>query len=199
MFILWLVSPGTQVRMLLCWCTRPDPNDANLQGSTYLYKAYLHAFFNQNTQNIDQGIASAHTNAIGFLQSSLQAIWAFIMARLTSAQNQAAQNQGPAPGQAGNPAQNGPLQGMAGMWKQFGPAVMAAGTSMLSPAQNRNAAQQAVNKQSFPDPNAQLAPLPSAAATAQDTSADQLRYRNTTPGEGRNTPPPAFPTPQHQY
>jgi hypothetical protein len=116
------------------------------------------------------------------------------MQRFTSAANQAAQNQGPAPGQTGNPAQNGPLQGMAGMWKQFGPAVMAAGTSMLSPAQNRNAAQQAVNQQSFPDPGAQPPAPPSMVTPA---SADQLRYRGP-PDEGRNTPPPAFPTPQHQ-
>ncbi|KIM34545.1 hypothetical protein M408DRAFT_325920 [Serendipita vermifera MAFF 305830] len=180
LFIVWLVSPGTQ-------------------GSTYLYKAYLHAFFAQNSQNIDQGLASARTNAFGFLQSSLQAIWAFVVARLTTAQNQAAQNQGPAPGQAGNPAQNGPLQGFAGMWKQFGPAVIAAGSSMLSPAQNRNAAQQAVNKQAFPDPTAQSSPMPSAGSAQDTSSADQLRYRNPTPTGGRNTPPPAFPEPQHQY
>jgi hypothetical protein len=151
-------------------------------------------FFVSNTQNIDRAIASAHTNAVGFIQSSLQAVWAFIVQRVTSAQNQAVQNQGPAPGQAGNPAQNGPLQGVAGLWKQFGPAVMAAGTSMLSPTQNQNAAQQAVNQQSFPNSSSQSPPPPSVATPAGD---DQLRYRGT-PGESRSAPPPAFPTPQHQ-
>lgn len=157
----------------------------------------MHPFFTSNTQNIDRGIASAHTNAVAFVQSSLQALWVFVLSKITTAQNQAAQNQGPAPGQVGNPAQNGPLQGIAGMWKQFGPAVMAAGTSMLSPAQNRDAAQQAVNSQSFPDPNSQPPPLPTTATpVATPAAADQLRYRGT-PEAGRSTPP-AFPTPQYQ-
>ncbi|PVG03238.1 hypothetical protein CPB86DRAFT_804227 [Serendipita vermifera] len=177
LFILWLVSPGTQ-------------------GSTYLYKAYVSPFFSTNTRNIDQLIASAQTNAIGFVQSSLQAAWAFLVSRLTNAQAQATQNIGPAPGQAGNPAQNGPLQGMLGMWKQFGPAVLAAGTSLLNPAQNKNAAQQAVNQQTFPNPSA---PNPMGTPGASTQGGDQLRYRSTAPAEGRQTPPPSFPVPQHQY
>lgn len=168
----------------------------DVQGSTYLYKSYLQPFFITNTENIDHLIASAHTNVIAFVQSSIQAVWAFLLSRLTTAQNTASQSQGPSPGQQGNPAQNGPLQGMAGVWKQFGPAIMATGASLLSPAANKNAAQQAFAKQNFPDPNAQPAPIgtaPQLFAGSNTPESEQLRYRGT---PGRTTPPPPFPVPQ---
>jgi len=179
MFVLWLISPGTQ-------------------GSTYLYKAYLQPFLTSNTEAIDRAIVSAHTNAIDFVQSSVQAAWAFILGRLGKVQAEAQQNQGAAPGQQGNPAQNGPLQGMAGLFSQYGPAILAAGTSMLSPSQNKRAAQQAVGQQSFPQPGTPIPPLgtPIPPANASTPGADGLRSRSA--GD-RATPPPEFPVPQHQY
>ncbi|CAG7847354.1 Protein YOP1 {ECO:0000256/RuleBase:RU362006} [Serendipita indica DSM 11827] len=178
LFIIWLISPGTQ-------------------GSTYIYQAYVKPFFTKNTENIDKAIASSRTNAIGFVQSSLQALWAFIIGRLTNAQQAAAQNQGPAPGQPGNPAQNGPLQGILGLAQQMGPAGLAALGSLLNPGQNKQAANQAVQQQSFPNPNATplTTPLP---PSNPGTPGTDLRYRAPTGANGRNTPPPAFPVPQHQ-
>ncbi|KAG8827744.1 hypothetical protein FRC19_000753 [Serendipita sp. 401] len=178
LFIVWLISPGTQ-------------------GSTYLYKAYIAPFFAKNKETIDKAIESGRTNAFGFLTASLQALWQFILSRLSSAQNAAAQNQGPAPGQPGNPAQNGPLQGMAGILQQMGPSAIAAGMAMLSPQQNKQAAQQAVNQQSFPGVQTPLStPLPPSHPNTPGN--EQLRYRSSGGGyDGRSTPPPPFPIPQN--
>jgi hypothetical protein len=157
----------------------------------------LRPFFVSNTEAIDRAIASAHTNAVEFVQSSVQAAWAFVLGRLGKAQAEAQQNQGPAPGQQGNPAQNGPVQGMVGLLSQFGPSLLAVGSSLLSPAQNKKAAQQAVSQQSFPQSGTPIPPLgtpvPSAGPTTPSTEG--LRARQVA-GE-RSTPPPDFPTPQH--
>lgn len=123
---------------------------------------------------------------------------------MTSAQTAASQNAGPAPGQPGNPAQNNMAQAMNGLLSQWGPSILSAGANILSPGRNKNAAQQAVAGQSFPDPNAALpprsVPSPSPAVTTPTPGVDQLRYRTpaATSNEGRATPPPAFPMPQHQ-
>ncbi|KAG8810959.1 hypothetical protein FRC17_002691 [Serendipita sp. 399] len=167
-------------------------------GSTYLYKAYLAPFFAQNKESIDKAIEAGRTNAFGFLRASLQALWAFVVSRLTAAQNAASQNQGPAPGQPGNPAQNGPIQGMAGFLQQMGPSAIAAGMAMLSPQQNKQAAQQAINQQSFPGPQTPLG-IPLPPSNPGTPGNEQLRYRSTGGGyDGRATPPPAFPIPQNQ-
>lgn len=162
-----------------------------IQGSTTVYTTYLEPFYVNNTKEIDQLIASAHTNFIAFAQRSFQAVWAFILARLSSAQSAAAENQGPAPGAPGNPAANGPLQGMAGVWKQFGPSILASGASLLSPAANKQAAQQAVASQSFPDPNAYTG----ASGVGGNPATDQLRFRSTGSSSTNDAPP--FPIPVH--
>jgi receptor expression-enhancing protein 1/2/3/4 len=176
-FILWLVSPGTQ-------------------GATYLYKTYLQPFYESNTQNIDAAIASAKTSSLGFVQSTIAAIWASIINRLTSAQAAGNQNADPAPGQPGNPAQNNVNEAINGLWKQWGPAVLSAGANILNPARNAAAAQPAVANPT----GAPLTPrsVPTPAANTPTPESDQLRYRSSAvPDEGRKTPPPAFPTPQH--
>lgn len=141
-------------------------------------------------------------NSLGFIQSTAAAIWAFIISRLTSAQTAANQNAGPAPGQPGNPAQSGLNDAINGLWKQWGPAVLSAGANILSPARNAAAAQQAVANQSFPTPSPGAPPtprsVPTSAANTPTPEADQLRYRSSAvSNEGRSTPPPSFPTPQH--
>jgi hypothetical protein len=141
-------------------------------------------------------------NALGFIQSTIAAIWAFVISRVTNAQTATNQNAGPAPGQPGNPAQNNLNEAVNGMWKQWGPAVLSAGANILSPARNAAAAQQGVANQPIPTPSpgVPLTPrsVPTPAANTPTPETDQLRYRSSAvPNEGRNTPPPAFPTPQH--
>jgi len=45
------------------------------QGSTWVYQSYLEPFFRQNEQELDQGILSAQSTVVTFVQAKFQAIW----------------------------------------------------------------------------------------------------------------------------
>jgi receptor expression-enhancing protein 1/2/3/4 len=47
----------------------------DLQGSTWLYQSYIEPFFRANEQELDQGILSAQSTAITFVQTKFQAVW----------------------------------------------------------------------------------------------------------------------------
>jgi len=45
------------------------------QGSTWVYQSYLEPFFQQNEQDLDNGILSVQSTAFTFVQSKFQTVW----------------------------------------------------------------------------------------------------------------------------
>jgi hypothetical protein len=54
-----------------------------LQGSTYVYKAYVEPYLVQNESDIDASIASARDETLRFVQSRLVALWDILYSLLS--------------------------------------------------------------------------------------------------------------------
>jgi len=92
------------------------------QGSSYFYKSFLEPYFRAHETGIDQGIESAKTEGLAFVQSHLSRLWEIVYSILSKT---------PVPqsaSQPGQPAASPPniQQGLQNLWSAYGPTVMGA-------------------------------------------------------------------------
>jgi len=117
-FVSWLPFYWEIRTLFLLYISLPQ-----IQGSTYIYKAYLEPFCAKNESELDSGIASAQTNILAFLQSRISMLidflWSVLNKTPITMRPQAASE-----GQSGQqPYGIYSLESMKGLWTAYGPAV----------------------------------------------------------------------------
>jgi len=124
-FVSWLPFYWEIRTLFLLYISLPQ-----IQGSTYIYKAYLEPFLAKNETELDSGIASAQTNILAFLQSRISMLIDFLWNIL----NKTPINiRSAGEGQSGQqPYGTASLESMKGLWAAYGPAVFG-GLSKFSP------------------------------------------------------------------
>lgn len=94
-----------------------------LQGSTYVYKAYVEPYLVQNESDIDASIASARDETLRFVQSRLVALWDILYSLLskTPVTPKHSPNGAPANGSSPLVGQGAALfQSMQDLWAAIG-------------------------------------------------------------------------------
>jgi len=169
------------------------------QGSTWVYQSYLEPFFQKNEHELDQGILSAQSTTITFIQAKFQAIWNAINQNPANARPgagaQGQQRPGvPSPDQnhQGQPgAASGPYDTARQLFNAYAPAVLGSlmngsyGTAPLDPNQGTK-------------PSAMPPPRPNASSSSTSfgngSSPPYQRSPGHTPMSDNDAP--SFPQPR---
>lgn len=101
------------------------------QGASYLYQTQLEPILRAHEQQIDAALAQLRARAFTFLQARARMLWDYIVTSASTPQ--------PAPAVAGSSAQtpalsdsvSGPTQILGTLWRTYGPAIVAGGTTLL--------------------------------------------------------------------
>jgi len=163
------------------------------QGSTLIYQSYLEPFFRQNEKELDQGILSAQSTAVTFVQAKSQAIWEAIWGVI---------NKNPANGRPGTAGQGqhrpgvpSPRQSHQGqpqpasspydtarhLFDTYAPGVLG---SLVNRAYGTAPAN--------PDPNTRSPARPSPRPSVSHSSSSNYQETPNTEGDGPSFPQPRF-------
>jgi len=122
-FISWLPFYWEIRTLFLLYISLPQ-----IQGSTYIYKAYFEPFCAENETEWDASIASAQNNILAFLQSRISVLIDFLWSILNKTPI-AIRPQAASEGQSGQQPYS--LESIKGVWTAYGPAIFG-GLSKLS-------------------------------------------------------------------
>jgi len=166
------------------------------QGSTWVYQSYLEPFFQKNEHELDQGILSAQSTVVTFVQSKFQTIWNAINKNPANAAGAQGQHRPgvPSPDQTsqGQPgAASSPYDTARQLFSAYAPAVLGSlvngpyGTAPPDPNRDMK-------------PSARPPPSPNASSSSTSFGNGSSPPRQRTPG---NPPmgdddPPSFPQPR---
>ncbi|KAJ3803424.1 TB2/DP1, HVA22 family-domain-containing protein [Lentinula aff. detonsa] len=144
-----------------------------IQGSTFVYNAYMQPFFTKNEKEIDAGIVSIQSNILSFVQSRLSALWELLWSVLSK--TPVSQGNADSTQQSQSAAPSISFDAAMGLFKTYGPSLL----NSLKPAAAPNG----------------FAPTPaSLTPTTSSSSVTTMSDLDRTP---LNEVPPPFPEPVH--
>ncbi|OJA16141.1 hypothetical protein AZE42_00052, partial [Rhizopogon vesiculosus] len=146
-FVSWLPFYWEIRTLFLLYISLPQ-----IQGSTYIYKAYLEPFCAKNESELDSSIASAQTNILAFLQSRISMLidflWSILNKTPITMRPQAASE-----GQSGQqPYGTYSLESMKGLWTAYGPAVFGGLSKYAGAEVSHNGGHDMKSAEPVPDP-----------------------------------------------
>ncbi|KZV77699.1 hypothetical protein PENSPDRAFT_645316 [Peniophora sp. CONT] len=103
------------------------------QGSSYIYQTYLEPYFQAHEADIDQGIESAQTELLTFLQKYGQRFFELAWSVVSKTPIKPADAQGN--GQANAGTGPNPAAALQGLWSAYGPTVLGALGKRAQPAE----------------------------------------------------------------
>jgi len=150
------------------------------RGSTYLYTNHLQPFFHTHESQIDAALASLKTRIYTFLQVRVRMVWEHITATIGQQQQQATFDpargasavNAAAPPTLADPI-SGPAQLVSTLWRSYGPAIIASGTSFVRQSAAASATATAATLLNSPAASPPIPPPP----VRQDTSQSVLERK----------------------
>jgi len=158
----WIPFYYTMKTLFLLYLALPQT-----RGSTYLYTNHLQPFFHAHESQIDAALVSLKYRIYTFLQDRIRLLWEHVAATLGQQQQQAATDPATAVNAAASAdPMSGPAQLVSSLWRSYGPAIVASGTSLLRQSAASTSANATATLLNYP---AASPPIP-PAAVRQDTS-----------------------------
>jgi receptor expression-enhancing protein 1/2/3/4 len=141
------------------------------QGSTYLYTNHLQPFLHTHEAQIDAALASVKRRIYTYLQDRVRLLWEHITSTMGQQQQQQ-QQEAADRATITNPAASGPAQLVSSLWRSYGPAIIASGTTLLRQSTAASTSATLLNM-----PAASPPPAPAPVPVRQDTSRSILERK----------------------